>query len=77
MTHTRKPALGFVLVLAGASMFIVNAGVSRVALRSGVDPVALTTIRVTGTALVLLVSVTVAATFYAGRRLQTLRITEA
>jgi drug/metabolite transporter (DMT)-like permease len=52
---TRNPALGFVLVLAGASMFIVNAGVSRVALRSGVDPVSLTTIRVTGTALVLLV----------------------
>lgn len=52
---TRNPALGFALVLAGASMFIVNAGVSRVALRSGVDPVSLTTIRVTGTALVLLV----------------------
>jgi drug/metabolite transporter (DMT)-like permease len=55
VTHTRNPTLGFVLVLAGASMFIVNAGVSRVALRSGVDPVSLTTIRVTGTALVLLV----------------------
>ncbi len=55
MTHARNPALGFALVLAGASMFIVNAGVSRVALRSGVDPVSLTTIRVTGTALVLLV----------------------
>ena len=60
MTHARNPALGFALVLAGASMFIVNAGVSRVALRSGVDPVSLTTIRVTGTALVLLV---VAAVF--------------
>lgn len=60
MTHARNPALGFVLVLAGASMFIVNAGVSRVALRSGVDPVSLTTIRVTGTALVLVV---VAAVF--------------
>lgn len=55
MTHTRKPALGFALVLAGATMFIVNAGVSRVALRSGVDPLSLTTIRVSGTALVLLV----------------------
>lgn len=55
MTHARNPALGFALVLAGASMFIVNAGVSRVALRSGVDPVSLTTIRVTGTAVVLLV----------------------
>ncbi|MGN6575050.1 MAG: EamA family transporter, partial [Nocardioides sp.] len=51
----RNPALGFGLVLAGACMFIVNAGVSRVALRSGVDPVTLTTIRVTGTAVVLLV----------------------
>ena len=61
MTHTRRPAVGFALVLAGASMFIVNAGVSRVALRSGVDPVTLTTIRVTGTAFVLLV---VAALFH-------------
>jgi drug/metabolite transporter (DMT)-like permease len=52
---TRNPALGAALVLAGATMFIVNAGVSRVALRSGVDPVTLTTIRVTGTAAVLLV----------------------
>jgi drug/metabolite transporter (DMT)-like permease len=50
---TRNPALGFGLVLAGASLFIVNAGVSRVALRSGVDAVTLTTIRVTGTAAVL------------------------
>jgi drug/metabolite transporter (DMT)-like permease len=61
VTHTRRPAVGFALVLAGASMFIVNAGVSRVALRSGVDPVTLTTIRVTGTAFVLLV---VAALFH-------------
>jgi drug/metabolite transporter (DMT)-like permease len=55
VVSTRNPALGFALVLAGACMFIVNAGVSRVALRSGVDPVTLTTIRVTGTAVVLLV----------------------
>jgi drug/metabolite transporter (DMT)-like permease len=54
VVRTRKPAVGFALVLAGACMFIVNAGVSRVALRSGVDPVTLTTIRVTGTAVVLL-----------------------
>jgi drug/metabolite transporter (DMT)-like permease len=59
--HTRRPAVGFALVLAGASLFIVNAGVSRVALRSGVDPLTLTTIRVTGTAAVLLV---VAALFH-------------
>ncbi len=45
----RNPPLGFALVLLGASLFIVNAGVSRVALRAGVDPVTLTTVRVTGT----------------------------
>ena len=37
-------------------LFIQNAGVSRVALRAGVDPVALTTARVTGTFVVLLVA---------------------
>jgi drug/metabolite transporter (DMT)-like permease len=41
------------LVTLGALLFIVNAGVSRVALRAGVDPVTLTTIRVTGTFVVL------------------------
>ncbi|MGH3333972.1 MAG: EamA family transporter [Nocardioidaceae bacterium] len=51
---TRNPALGFTLVITGATLFIVNAGVSRVALRAGVDPVSLTTIRVTGTFVVLL-----------------------
>jgi drug/metabolite transporter (DMT)-like permease len=49
----RNPALGFGLVTLGALLFIVNAGVSRVALRAGVDPVTLTTIRVTGTFVVL------------------------
>lgn len=44
---------GFALVVLGATLFIVNAGVSRVALRAGVDPVTLTTIRVTGTFVVL------------------------
>jgi drug/metabolite transporter (DMT)-like permease len=43
------------MVLAGALLFIVNAGVSRVALRAGVQPTLLTTVRVTGTALVLVV----------------------
>jgi drug/metabolite transporter (DMT)-like permease len=38
----------------GATLFIVNAGVSRVALRAGVDPITLTTIRVTGTFVVFL-----------------------
>jgi drug/metabolite transporter (DMT)-like permease len=53
-TH-RNPSLGLGLVVLGASLFIVNAGVSRVALRAGVDPVTLTTVRVTGTVLILLV----------------------
>ncbi len=52
MSH-RKPSLGLGLVAIGATLFIVNAGVSRVALRAGVDPVSLTTLRVSGTAAVL------------------------
>lgn len=51
---TRNPPLGFALVVLGATLFIVNAGVSRVALRAGVEPVTLTTVRVSGTALLLL-----------------------
>jgi drug/metabolite transporter (DMT)-like permease len=51
---TRTPALGVGLVVLGAACFTINAGVSRVALRAGVDPAMLTTIRVTGTFLVLL-----------------------
>lgn len=50
----RSPAFGFVLVITGATLFTINAGVSRVALRAGVDPVMLTTVRVTGTVVVLL-----------------------
>jgi drug/metabolite transporter (DMT)-like permease len=52
--HSRNPALGLALVVLGATLFIQNAGVSRVALRAGVDPASLTTLRVTGTFLVLL-----------------------
>ena len=59
MAH-RNPALGLGLVAFGALLFVQNAGVSRVALRAGVDPTALTTLRVTGTAVVL---VLVAAAF--------------
>ncbi len=59
----RRPAVGLALVVLGASLFIVNAGVSRVALRAGVDPLTLTTVRVTGTALILLL---VAAAFRRG-----------
>ena len=47
------PALGFALVVTGATMFIINAGVSRVVLRADVDAVTLTTVRVTGTFLLL------------------------
>lgn len=56
---TRNPALGFALVITGATMFILNAGVSRVVLRAGVDPLTLTTLRVTGTFVVLLAVVAV------------------
>lgn len=54
-TAHRRPALGFGLVVLGACLFILNAGVSRVALRAGVDPAMLTTIRITGTAVLLAV----------------------
>jgi drug/metabolite transporter (DMT)-like permease len=50
---TRNPTYGLVLVLTGAGLFILNAGVSRVALRAGVEASTLTTIRVTGTVLIL------------------------
>ncbi len=52
--RSRNPALGLGLVVLGAAMFIQNAGVSRVALRAGVDPLTLTTVRVSGTFLLLL-----------------------
>jgi drug/metabolite transporter (DMT)-like permease len=58
--RSRNPTLGLALVVLAAALFIQNAGVSRVALRGGVDPLTLTTVRVTGTFLVLLV---VAAVF--------------
>jgi drug/metabolite transporter (DMT)-like permease len=52
---TSSVRTGYLMVLTGALLFIVNAGVSRVALRAGVEPTLLTTIRVTGTAMVLVV----------------------
>jgi drug/metabolite transporter (DMT)-like permease len=52
---TRSPTYGVALVLTGAALFVVNGGVSRVALRAGVDPGTLTSIRVTGTLVVLVV----------------------
>ena len=45
---------GYVLVLTGATCFIVNAGVSKVVLTAGVEPAQLTALRCTGTALGLL-----------------------
>lgn len=50
---TRNPALGVGLVVLAATCFIVNACVSRVAMRAGVDPSLLTTLRITGTFVVL------------------------
>ena len=58
MTH-RRPGLGYALVGLGALLFIINAGVSRVVLRSGVSALELTTIRITGTAVVLLLGASV------------------
>lgn len=49
----RPARVGVGLVVLGALLFTVNAGVSRIALRAGIDPATLTTIRVTGTVLVL------------------------
>lgn len=49
----RSPATGLMLVSTGAALFIINAGVSRVALRAGVDPATLTSLRVTGAAVLL------------------------
>lgn len=45
--------IGVSLVIAGAVMFIVNAGVSRVALRNGISALELTSLRVTGTVVAL------------------------
>lgn len=59
VTSARRPAVGFALVGLGALLFIVNAGVSRVVLRAGVSPVELTTLRITGTAAMLLVAAVV------------------
>ena len=47
------------MVVVGALFFILNAGVSRVALRGGVEPAQLTTLRLSGTALLLLLVVLV------------------
>lgn len=58
LTVPRGPSSGVALVVLGACLFIVNAGVSRVALRHGVEPATLTTIRVTFTFVSLLLVAT-------------------
>jgi drug/metabolite transporter (DMT)-like permease len=45
---------GYALVVSGAVLFVLNAGVSRVIQGAGVDSMLLTSVRCTGTALVLL-----------------------
>lgn len=49
---TRRPRLGYALVLTAGLLFVLNAGVSRVSLRAGVDSVTLTTVRITGSVVV-------------------------
>lgn len=49
----RNPRTGFLLVALGAVLFVVNAGVSRAIQAAGVDSMTLTTVRCTGTAVVL------------------------
>ena len=49
----RSPRLGYALVVLGAVLFVVNAGVSRVLLRAGLTPTELTSLRVTGTVVCL------------------------
>ena len=49
---TRRPRLGYALVVTAGALFIVNAGVSRVSMRAGVESVTLTSVRVTGSLVV-------------------------
>jgi len=51
---TRSPRRGYTLVAVGALLFVINAGVSRVIQSAGVDSMTLTSVRCTGTALLLL-----------------------
>lgn len=50
---TRRPAIGYVMILLAAVLFAVNGSISKVALTSGLEPERLTAIRVTGAFLVL------------------------
>ncbi len=53
MPAPRDAKTGYLLVTTGALLFVVNAGVSRVIQAAGLDSVTLTTVRCTGTAVVL------------------------
>jgi drug/metabolite transporter (DMT)-like permease len=50
-----RPRVGLIQVLAGATLFGVNAAVSKVVLATGVEPARLTALRCTGAAVTLLV----------------------
>ena len=50
----RRPALGYAMVLAAATLFAVNGVVSKVILSSGLSALRLTEVRLTGAALLLL-----------------------
>src|SRR5437867_6256056 len=50
---------GYALVIVGAALFVVNAGVSRVIQAAGVDSMLLTSVRCTGTAMVFVAIVAV------------------
>jgi drug/metabolite transporter (DMT)-like permease len=51
----RRPRRGHLQVVVGATLFALNASVSKVVLAAGIEPARLTALRCTGAALVLLV----------------------
>lgn len=65
MPAARDARTGYLLVGTGALLFVLNAGVSRVIQAAGLDSTTLTTVRCTGTAVVL-----VAVVFARGERLR-------
>lgn len=63
------PGVGWTLLLTGISLFVVNAGVSRLVLSNGIAAVPLASVRIAGTALVL------GAVMVLTGRVRTLRVT--
>lgn len=57
MTTTQRPWTGYVLVVAAAVLFGLNAGISRIPLRSGTSTETFTSVRITGAFLVLVLIV--------------------